>query len=242
MVPYFIFGILYVAPIMKLLKITKVSYLEYTIKGIIFGRNCRHLWYLLALFDIFIFIIILDFLIDGKNKEQAFIVLSVILLVITRKMPDIMVTNRAFYFLFFFCVGYYLYDKIEMINNFFSEHLILWISLGFLSFPLSMIRRGVYDEITLINSIPAICFYIYLANICSKLYIFNNFLFGIILRNAIGIYLIYPMLLYFMYFRFGQKEIKPCVLVFITTFIAFVISLFICEIFRLLNLDFIFGE
>lgn len=34
MVPYYIFGILYVAPIMKILKITKVSYFEYTIKGI----------------------------------------------------------------------------------------------------------------------------------------------------------------------------------------------------------------
>lgn len=242
MIPYYIFGILYVAPIMKILKITKVSYLEYTIKGIIFASNCRHLWYLLALFDIFIFIIILDFLIDGKNKGLPFLVLSVILLVITRKMPDIMVTQRASYFLFFFCLGYYLYDKIELINNFFSEHLILWIILGFLSFPLSMIRRGVYDEITLINSIPAICFFIYLANICTKLYIFNNFLFEIILKNAIGIYLIHPMLLYFMYFRYGQKEIKPWILVSATTSIAFIISLLICKIFRLLNLDFIFGE
>ena len=242
MIPYYIFGIFYVAPVMKILKITKDSYLKYTLKGIIFANNCRHLWYLLALFDIFIFIVIFDFLIDAKNKAQMFFILSVILLFLTRKLPDIMAINRAFYYLPFFCLGFYLYDKIEMINTYFSVHLIVWIILGLISFPLSLIRRTLYDWVKAIRTIPALFFFLYLNNIFTKLPIYDNFLFEIILKNGLGIYLIHPMLLYFIYFRYGQKEIKPCILVFSTTFMAFILSLFITEIFRLLNLDFVFGK
>ena len=56
MIPYYLTGILYVAPIIIYFKITKESFLEYLIKGIFLAKNNRHLWYLLALFDIFIFV------------------------------------------------------------------------------------------------------------------------------------------------------------------------------------------
>ena len=242
MIPYFIFGFFYVAPIMKILKITKDSYINYIIKGIIFAQNCRHLWYLFALFDIFVYIVIFDFLIDGKNKAELFLLLSIITLIFSRIMTDIMVTKRAFYYLFFFCLGFYFYDKLEIIYTYFSQHLSVWIILGLISIPLSLFRRIIYDAIKAIRTIPAICFFIYLTNILTKFPIYNNFLFKIILKNGMGIYLIHPMVIYFMYLRYGQKEIKPWIMIFATTFIAFITSLIISEILRLLHLEFVFGE
>ena len=157
-------------------------------------------------------------------------------------MADIMVTKRAFYYLFFFCLGFYFYDKLEIIYTYFSQHLSVWIILGLISIPLSLFRRIIYDAIKAIRTIPAICFFIYLTNILTKFPIYNNFLFKIILKNGMGIYLIHPMLIYFMYLRYGQKEIKPWIMIFATTFIAFITSLIISEILRLLHLEFVFGE
>ena len=48
MIPYYLAGILYVAPIMIILKITNKNYFKYVLIDIILGKNCRHLWFLLA--------------------------------------------------------------------------------------------------------------------------------------------------------------------------------------------------
>ena len=57
-----------------------------------------------------------------------------------------------------------------------------------------------------------------------------------------GIYLSHPMLIYLMYFKFGQKEIKPWIMVFSTTFIAIIISIAISEILRFFDLGLLLGE
>ena len=54
MLPYIVWGCLYVAPIVTLLGITDVSFGEYVLKGILCNGDSRHLWYLWALFFIFI--------------------------------------------------------------------------------------------------------------------------------------------------------------------------------------------
>lgn len=242
MIPYYLTGILYVAPIIIYFKITKERYLEYLIKGIFLAKNNRHLWYLLTLFDIFIFVNIFQFFITIEPKNVFFFIISVFLMIITRKVPDIFCFNRALYFLCFFCLGYLIYDKLEIINLYFSEHLSLWISLGFLSFPLSLYGRWVYNPGKAVRALAAVFFYFYLARILSQSWISNNFLFRILLKNSMGIYLIHPMLLYCMYFKYAQNEIKPFIMVFSTTIISIIISVIISELLRLFHLGFWLGE
>ena len=52
LIPYLFFGICYVAPVMCLLGFTDQSYLRYCWDGIVLAHNNRHLWYILALFDV----------------------------------------------------------------------------------------------------------------------------------------------------------------------------------------------
>ena len=242
MIPYYLIGFLYVAPIMIYLKITKKNYIEYSIKGIIFALDCRHLWYLLTLFDIFIFVDILQFFVNTERKSAIILFISSILLIISRKIPNILFCYEALYFFFFFCLGYFLCDKLELINIYFSNHLILWIFLGIASFPLSLYGRKIHDTKKAIRAFPAIFFYFYLAKIISKFRIENNILFDIILKNGMGIYLLHPMLIYLMYFKFSQKEIKPWIMVFSSTFIAIIISIAISEILRFFDLGLLLGE
>lgn len=53
LVPFIIFGIIYVAPVMVLCGFTDESYFSYCVNGILLARNSRHLWYLIVLFEIF---------------------------------------------------------------------------------------------------------------------------------------------------------------------------------------------
>ena len=57
-----------------------------------------------------------------------------------------------------------------------------------------------------------------------------------------GIHLIHPMLLYFMYYKYGQNNIKPYIMVFSTAFIAIIISIIISEVLRFFYLGFLLGE
>lgn len=45
MIPYFVCGILYVTPVMLLLEITDLSPVEYILRGILYCRDSRHLWF-----------------------------------------------------------------------------------------------------------------------------------------------------------------------------------------------------
>ena len=54
LIPYLFFGICYVAPVMCLLGFTDQSYLRYCWDGIVLAHNNRHLWYILALFEVFV--------------------------------------------------------------------------------------------------------------------------------------------------------------------------------------------
>ena len=55
-VPYLFWGICYVAPIMIVFSLTPLSYGEYVKTGILLSLNSRQLWYLAALFVMFILV------------------------------------------------------------------------------------------------------------------------------------------------------------------------------------------
>ena len=242
MIPYYLAGILYVAPIMIILKITNKNYFKYVLIDIILGKNCRHLWLLLALFDNFIFIIILRSFITSEKKEEIILIISIFLLLITREIPDILCLNRALYFFLFFSLGYFIHNKIETINLFFSQNLSLWFSLGFATFPLSLFGRAIHGRLKAIQALPGVFFYFYFARIICQSFLSNNIIFDMILKNGFGIYIIHPMLIYFMYFKYGQNNIKPWILVFSTTITAIIFSLIISVFLRLFHLGFLFGE
>ncbi len=54
LIPYYFFGIVIVIPMCMFTKVFKSSYFELVIHNIILGRDARHLWYVFALFWIFL--------------------------------------------------------------------------------------------------------------------------------------------------------------------------------------------
>lgn len=79
LIPYFFCGSFYVAPIMQLLRIDTQGYWKYCVSGIILSYNSRHLWYIFALFWIFILAMFVKPLL--KSKKGLCIVLLISLLI-----------------------------------------------------------------------------------------------------------------------------------------------------------------
>lgn len=58
LVPYFCFGAFYVTPFIYALKLTDLNILQYFLKGIVLSLDSKHLWYILALFWIYCFVLL----------------------------------------------------------------------------------------------------------------------------------------------------------------------------------------
>ena len=67
LVPYLVFGVFYVTPVMKYVGLLNVRLGEYIEKGILLSRNPRHLWFLMALFWIYVSFVPMKELIRKKT-------------------------------------------------------------------------------------------------------------------------------------------------------------------------------
>lgn len=106
LIPYCVFGLLYVAPVMCLLGVTDLGFLRYCIDGIIVSRDARHLWYLLALFWIFAFMIIFRKVLLKHWAFRLFaVILSTGLYFHCGWVPDILQLWGACKYLVFFVSG-----------------------------------------------------------------------------------------------------------------------------------------
>lgn len=119
LLPYYFWGILYVAPIMVCLSITTLPYHTFVYQGIVLGLNCRHLWFLFTLFEIFV---VVHVLVLTSKKFGFFLVAIPVLLSIAfviRYIPNVPRTFQLASFCdysFYFVCGLAIY-AIKGIRN-----------------------------------------------------------------------------------------------------------------------------
>lgn len=238
MTPYFIFGLFYVAPFMVLLGYRE-NYWNYAFNGIILSEDCRHLWYVWALFNIFI--LCYFFLKIIKKLKLNIIILTIIAvgcLLLSKYIPNIFQLSTAFKYIIWFTLGYVFFAFKESLNR---AYLIKYGYLGGLFLIFKFICPDTsfpFDDS--IYALSGIVFCWSLANSLKN--IEKNQFFKLVDRNSYGLYLFHPIIIYVLFYLLGHLDVSPYLLSISVFIISFVLSIVFTEIVRMCRLNFIIGE
>lgn len=236
LIPYFAFGILYVAPIMKLLNLTNESFVSYCLNGIILGLNSRHLWFIFALFFVFVICAITKKIVQNVNP----VIMMVILLAfsyISGFLPAYFAINNIFYYLFFFYVGYVVNKYYEQITKRIKHPVaicifavILAVLLPYENWPFRIAKAASGIGITL-------GFVQYVSPKMCTTRVFNK-----LKSSAYGVYFFHPMVIYFMFYVLHGCSINPYVLSAFIIVISYIVSYFMTWLIRKIKLGIFIGE
>lgn len=243
LIPYYFFGFAYVAPTMCLLGLTSQSFIKYCYSGIFLSGNSRHLWYLLALFLIFILAIIAKPLIKGSRTTRfILLVCSIVLFWISDKTPYTFQISEAFSYQLYFFIGVILHYEYETFERIVQKFLYLFLLL-----PFALAGMFIYNP----NTVTDMCYiFIGIFMVLAFAYFIETkmgwftkkYIYTVIQKNSFGIYLFHPMIIYVFYYLLGNKDINPYILCFGIAFVATVLSIIFTKIMRALKLNILIGE
>lgn len=120
MIPYIIFGLFYVAPFLVLWGY-RDNYFSYVYDGIILSHDARHLWYVWALFNIFIIFYAISKLLDHSNWPQYILLIFAIgCFIIANIFPYTFQLSSAFKYMLWFILGYLIivYKEKRFLSHF----------------------------------------------------------------------------------------------------------------------------
>lgn len=200
MIPYFVWGILYVMPVMVLLGITDLAPAEYILQGILCCRDSRHLWFLWALFFVSVCIRFLQpFIERGKICKLSLLVLCLGAWYLSWNMTDILGINSIMRYLFWYYAGYIFEMQKNKIDMIIARPGKVWI--------------------------PVVAFLI----IVFYLWLGNN-IYRLLEKDCFGIYLAHPMIIYICFYYFRNMMYNPYITSILVTVIAIVISVLFIEL------------
>lgn len=238
LIPYIFWGIFVVAPVMVLLNLTELNYINYCVNNIILCKDSRHLWYVVTLFFIFLIAIY----IRRVENNICLLLFSVFLHVICRFISVHVLINNILHYQFYFFVGYF-------INIYFNIFLFFVIKVKkLIVFGIgSLVILSQYDKNIITNDLLAFlgCFNMFSIAIFIELYIpniKNTQIYKIIKRDGYGIYLIHPMLIYILFYIFRNYYINPYVFLLGAFIVVFMMSIFGIGLLRKSKLRIIIGE
>lgn len=240
--PYFIFGFLYVAPVMCLTGLATQSFFAYCYNGIVLSLNSRHLWFLEALFWIFVFTVpIRKWFLKSHVSRFVLLILSVSAYAASRFMPDEFQINAAFNYQIFFVMGavfHFYYDRL--LSYFMRFKYVTWllpiIMLGIFVYNPNAITKNIYRVIGIIMILMVSLF------LAEWTKISESKLFLLLKDYSMGIYLFHPMIIYLGYYWLGSKPIPPAILSSGIATASIVLSVATAKLVRKLKLGFIMGE
>jgi fucose 4-O-acetylase-like acetyltransferase len=242
LIPYFVFGCFYVAPVMCLTGLTKQGYLRYCFDGIIRSLNSRHLWFLLALFIIFIFAIFLrGWLLKSHYTRAALLVFSGAVYMLARYVPGQLQLNAAFSYQLFFLVGaefHFYYNKLEpfLVKFRYTVLILPFILVGWFFYCPNII-------FTLGYTFAGILMIVLLAVLLEKeTKLVETKFFRRTKDTSMGVFLFHPMIVYLGYYCLGNRDISPYLLSVGIAVFAFYTSIFLTKAVRRLKLGVILGE
>ena len=239
MIPYFVFGILYVAPIMQMLGLDKQGYVMYCIKGIGLSYNARHLWYLFALLWIFVFVMFIKKII--QKYPIACVIVSLVIHYIGYKVKLPFQMTEALRYQLFFVLGFVFNQKYESFYKVYVKGKIVGCVLPIMLLGVFVFNPNRLTNITyaVIGILAIICLSVVLQG-DTKLQ--TTTLYNVMKRDAFGIYLFHPMIIYIMFYLLGEFDISPYFLSLLAIGISIIISIVLTEFIRKIKLKVIIGE
>lgn len=226
-VPFLLVLTLYVLPIRLFVGYEPYqgeSLLSILFNQVILGRDVGHLWFLQALFIIFI----IFFFIEKVVRKTPFLVNFAVLFVISvfaSLVPDVFNISATFQYFIFFYLGYFMREALG--NREYNINNIGLVVLFIISFSgviftnifenNSIIISGMTLGFNLIGSLSAVFFFYFSFTKISNKY--NELAEGEVLKfldkRSFGIYLFHSPILYIVLYYIGDKMINPFVMVLI---------------------------
>lgn len=236
LIPYYVFGLLWVAPVMTLFNFTDRSFIMYSITGIGIARNSRHLWFIFVLFLLFVISALCR---NHIQKFKPYFALPLLLLLsyFSKYVPPYFLLNELFYYSLFFYLGYIFnrsYDKIGKI----CKHPIILILSSVCIALLCRENIWIFRIIVALAGIFLVIGIVEYINV--KLY--ETKPFKALKQNGFGVYLFHPMIIYVLYYYWGPLNINPYILSSLIIVISYCISHIATTIIRKIRLGVIIGE
>ena len=239
MIPYFIFGLLYVAPFMVLWGY-RDGYLSYVIDGILLSHDSRHLWYVWALFNIFVLFYVASWLVEkAKIPKYTFLLLAIGCFMVASRIPNVFQLSSSFKYMLWFVMGYELIVCQETLLSRIVKQWGLYfgaliIALEFFSSPMF------FPGCRTIYAIGGITFFYSIAFKIRSIVKLN--FFRIVTSNSYGLYLFHPILIYLMFHYWGRCNVNPMILSSVIFVLSLFISIGLTMLIRRLKMHFIIGE
>lgn len=242
LIPYFSFRFLYVAPAVCLMGVTDQDYFSYCLSGIVLSMNSRHLWFLLALFHIFMFAIFLrKWILKSRYTQASVLLLSCAVYILAKYVPVALQLRKACSYQFFFILGTLFHFYFEQAEADFVKCRYLLVVL-----PIILLASFFYNP----GQIVACCYNLtgilmimmLVTFLEQKKQISKTKFFQHMADTSMGIFLFHPMIIYLGYYWLGGRDI-PAVVLAIGIFLASCcISILLTKGVRLLGLGMLLGE
>ena len=239
-IPYYLVGLLALLPVMVYIYPDTEWSDTQTWMKILLAKDCRHLWYLLALFWIFIFQFVADRL--QLNLWGLFIISSALTLAVNWLWPDfdIMCVRMALRKWPCFILGMIM---VRDLNNISLRKILLISAIGSATCALLIVKSTNFY-------IDATCSLILPYFICSALIVvarqlsLSNSWQNIIRAIAgysFGIYLFHMMIIYLVRHWLGSY-LNMWMLMAVMFIVSIIVSVGVTALLRKLNLGFVIGE
>ncbi len=238
MVPYIFFGILMI--ILMFSCNLRIDILDYSINGILLSKDSRHLWFVLMLFEVFVFFWIIQKLQEKVNLPKwSLLIVSLFFYISANHFPYFLQISSAFRFQFWFTFGYifilYKENILDFVNSYILGVVILFVVLFY--------ERQEYYKIPFLSTIVAVAGIMLFYNLSRDFKgIANNGLFQLVSKNSYGIYLYHVVIIYLLFYLMRDVSLSPYVLssfIFLTSLGG---SILLTILTRYLGLGFIIGE
>lgn len=224
LIPYFVFGLLLVVPVVYFCKVETLSVPQAALKNIFLASQPRHLWYVMTLFEIFVLCVLLRPLLE-KVPLAAFLGAVCLYYLVQPRLPAKLfgVSNFLQYGnllrnLVYFFFGVLLNKHFDGICRIVKKLWFLWLLL-----PLAqatVLRPGFETFYTkllygLLGGFSVLCLGMILCTYLPKLSTCS--FFRSLSECGYGIYLLHPMMIYCLYYFLREKAVNPYALTFIGT-------------------------
>ena len=238
MVPYFVFSIFTVAPVVTRLGISEWSYGEFLLRGTLLGGMTRHLWFCLSLFCIFIICAVFR---DSVQRLSPLIILPIVCVlsyVGSRWSSPYLQLHQTLYFTLYFYIGVLVDRYWDNFSAFIRKYRFICAAAGIILFlSIALIDNYRY---------PAAFGAIILAfTVSAQINTDKPETFGIyrmLRRDSFGIYLTHPMIIYVIFWLFRSTHADPYILSAVCFICVIPLTVLITEIIRKLRLGVIIGE
>lgn len=249
--PFLFIGIFYSIPIKYIIGMTDKNIIN-SIKSFILGINTGHLWYLLMLFNIFIFFYLYEkFILNKKYSIIINLIVFSLLYTCSNMFTNLFLINEAIQYSIFFYLGYEFFrskdiifpnlEKLQTKYLFIIIPILVTVSLGLILISKIQISNVILSKVfSLISVVIAIvciiiCYLIvYLINNRMK----NNMkksidkLIKVAGKYSFNIYLLHEPIIFIILHFIANKYINSTILVMSCLIISIFVSVLISIIYN----------